>query len=161
MHKLRKISDARYDEHRKGVFRKVHFLNVTRTWPYGDATIHAIYSSHVVEHLSLRGARRCFAESFRCLKTDGILRLAVPDLDKLIRTYQPQHALDWATSFFEAKEPREKNMHHFMYNIESISALLREAGFSNVTRYDYQQGNCPEVERLDNRPESLFVEAVK
>jgi hypothetical protein len=40
--------------------------------------------------------------------------------------------------------------------------LLREAGFSEVQRCRYREGRCPDLDRLDNRPEeTLFMEAVK
>jgi hypothetical protein len=48
-----------------------------------------------------------------------------------------------------------------MYNFESLRSLLAAAGFSDVTRRSYRQGVCPDLDRLDNRPASLFVEAVK
>ena len=161
LHKAGKIPDKRHDEHRQGVFKKIRYLNVTKNWPYAEGFLDAIYSSHVVEHLPLRGAERCFAESLRCLRPDGILRIAVPDLDTLIRDYDPAHALNWAIHFFEAKEQHEKNMHHFMYNFESIKTLLLKTGFSDVVRCEYRQGRCPDVEKLDNRPASLFIEAFK
>lgn len=69
--------------------------------------------------------------------------------------------MDWAINLFEANERSEKNMHHFMYNFESLRALLLSVGFTDVHRRDYQQGVCPDVEKLDNRPGSLFVEAIK
>jgi hypothetical protein len=46
-----------------------------------------------------------------------------------------------------------------MYNFESLKQLLQEAGFNRVLRRDYREGECPDVKHLDNRPESLFVEA--
>ena len=52
-------------------------------------------------------------------------------------------------------------MHHFMYNSLSLARLMRECGFSEVSQQSYRVGKCPDIERLDNRPESLFMEAVK
>jgi len=121
----------------------------------------AIVSSHVLEHLPLHGARQCLSECHRCLAPGGVLRIAVPDLDAAIAEYQPHAAYAWATGLFEADQPSEKNMHHFMYNFETLRGLLASAGFAEVTRRSYRQGVCPDLERLDNRPAWLFVEAVK
>lgn len=161
MHKAGKMTDERLKEHRQGVYRKIHYLNVTKPWSYSNEMFKAIYSSHVLEHLPLHGAKNCLAESYRCLQPGGVLRISVPDLDAQIRNYDPNRSMDWAINLFEANERSEKNMHHFMYNFESLRTLLKSAGFSQVTRRDYQQGDCPDVEKLDNRRESLFVEAVK
>ena len=161
LHKARRMTDERYREHRRGVFRRVNYLNVSRRWPYSTNSFEAIFSSHVLEHLPLHGARVCAGESYRCLQPGGVLRLSVPDLDAHIREFVPARAFDWAVNFFEAGETSEKNMHHFMYNFDSLSQLLKEAGFPRVVRREHQQGDCPDVERLDNRPGSLFVEAFK
>lgn len=161
MHKLGIMSDARYAEHRRGAFKRVRYHDVTKKWPFNDESFEAIYSSHVLEHLTLRGARICLTESYRCLKKGGVLRILVPDLDAYINDYDPKTALQWATNLFEANELKEKNMHHFMYNFESLRTLIKSAGFGDVIRQDYQSGMCPDVKMLDNRPGSLCVEAIK
>jgi hypothetical protein len=48
-----------------------------------------------------------------------------------------------------------------MYNFDSLRGLLQAVGFAQVTRHSYRQGACPDLDRLDNRPASLFVEAIK
>jgi SAM-dependent methyltransferase len=161
LHKLNGISDGRYAEHRAGIFKRLKYLNVACPWPTSSDTFDAIYSSHVLEHLPLRGAKVCLAESFRCLKKGGILRISVPDLDKQIADYKPENAADWAVNLFEANETSEKNMHHYMYNYHSLSSMMHEAGFKIVMRRGFREGECPDVGDLDNRPESLFVEALK
>lgn len=161
MHKLGKMSDERFEEHRQGIFRKTRYLNVTKPWGYPAGSFEAISSSHVLEHLPLQGAKICLAESYRCLRQGGVLRISVPDLDVYIRNFVQDRSLDWAINLFEANELSEKNMHHFMYNFESLRTLLQSAGFSQVIRQEFQKGMCPDVEKLDNRPASLFVEAIK
>lgn len=161
LHKIGKLSSHRLTEHRNGIYKKIHYLNVAKSWRYADGQFDAIYSSHVLEHLPLHAARVCLAESYRCLQSGGVLRISVPDLDALVADYDPSRAMAWATGCFEANERSEKNMHHFMYNFSSLSELLQAAGFSRIERQTHKAGLCPDVEMLDNRPESLFVEAIK
>ena len=52
-----------------------------------DGSVDAIYSSHLIEHLSPRFALRFLQEGFRVLKPGGVLRLATPDLEKLAFEY--------------------------------------------------------------------------
>lgn len=161
MHRMGKMPDERLNEHKSGIFKKVNYLNVSKPWPYASNSFEAIYSSHVLEHLPLRAAKQCLSEGYRCLRDEGVIRISVPDLDALIHEYDSSRSMDWAINFFEANERSEKNMHHFMYNFESLESLLKSVGFSKVSRQDYRQGACPDVEKLDNRPGSLFVEAIK
>ena len=46
-----------------------------------------VYSSHVLEHLNMESARRLLSEKYRVLKPGGCLRVVVPDLEKIARTY--------------------------------------------------------------------------
>jgi hypothetical protein len=161
LHKIGKIPASRYQDYQRGAFRKLRYLNVGKPWPFADDTAEAIFSSHVVEHLSLHSARVCVRNAYRVLKKDGVLRIVVPDLDKYIAEYRSDTAYEWAREVYEADNTSEKNMHHFMYNCESMTRLMREAGFSDVRRVSYRAGRCPDIDQLDNRPDSLFMEAVK
>jgi hypothetical protein len=85
----------------------------------------------------------------------------VPDLDKLIRSYDPAEPDVCLQSIFQDGKGMEKNSHHWHYNYYSLKTLLLSLGFSRVERCEFQVGMCPDIEKLDNRPESLFVEAYK
>ena len=88
------------------------------------------------------------------------MRIAVPDLDAEIIEYDPARSMDWAIKFFEASDDFPGRMHHFMYNFESLKGLLKSVGFHDVFRREFGEGVCPDAEKLDNRPASLFVEAI-
>jgi hypothetical protein len=51
--------------------------------------------------------------------------------------------------------------HWWHYNARSLEALLRRIGFGEVVQCEYRQGRCPDLERIDNRPGSLFMEGVR
>ena len=46
-----------------------------------------VYHSHLLEHFSKCDARKLLKECFRVLKTGGVIRIAVPDLEKIAREY--------------------------------------------------------------------------
>jgi hypothetical protein len=48
-----------------------------------------------------------------------------------------------------------------MYNASSLGERLRRAGFREVRRCEYRQGRCPDVERIETRQWSLFMEGMK
>ena len=82
---VRLLPEHRFRQHREGIFAKLRYLNVTRRFPFRDATFDCVYSSHMLEHLDPRDANHCLKESRRVLKQGGVLRVAVPDLDQVVR----------------------------------------------------------------------------
>ena len=53
--------------------------------PLADGTVGVVYTSHMLEHLDCLEARRFLTEILRVLAPGGIVRVAVPDLARLIR----------------------------------------------------------------------------
>lgn len=62
-------------------------VDITNGLPFSSDSVDACYSSHVLEHLDKNGARDMLAECFRVLKSGGVVRLAVPDLEGIAREY--------------------------------------------------------------------------
>lgn len=155
------LSRQRYQQHRRGVFRAIRYLDCTKKFPYANDTFDYVCSSHLLEHLYPRQASFCLSEIHRILKKGGIVRVAVPDLDRMIADYDAQHPEEFLESVFEAKQKRDKNKHHWHYNEISLAKLLNQVGFREVYRCQFGQGRCADVTLIDNRPESLFMEAVK
>lgn len=65
----------------------VLLLDVTRGLPFENSSIDVCYSSHVLEHLDRNAATAFVKESFRVLRSGGVIRLAVPDLEQIAREY--------------------------------------------------------------------------
>jgi len=55
--------------------------------PYADGAADAVYHSHTLEHLDRSIVPAVFAEARRVLKSGGIHRIVVPDLERLGRDY--------------------------------------------------------------------------
>jgi predicted SAM-dependent methyltransferase len=55
--------------------------------PYPNNTFDAVYSSHMIEHLSRDAGGRFVQEVFRVLKPGGVVRLLTPDLERMAREY--------------------------------------------------------------------------
>lgn len=159
--RMGRISDGRYEQHRCGVFRFVRYMNVAKRFPYPDDYFRAVFSSHLLEHLYPCDAQLCLSEILRTLHPGGVCRTVVPDLDMCVKRYNPKEPDVFLKRLFEPSD-RQKNTHHWLYNAESLIALLLRIGFRRAYRCDYQEGLCPDLDTLDNRPEiSLYVEAIK
>lgn len=55
--------------------------------PFADNTFDAVYHSHVLEHLPKAEAPAFLEDCLRVLKPGGVLRIAVPDLERICRLY--------------------------------------------------------------------------
>lgn len=66
---------------------KVLSIDIVNGLPFPSGFATACYSSHVLEHFDVDGARHLVAECFRVLGSGGVIRLVVPDLETLAREY--------------------------------------------------------------------------
>ena len=61
--------------------------NLRKGIPFGDETFDVVYHSNVIEHFSKEEAPVFIKECQRVLKSNGVLRIAYPDLESLIYQY--------------------------------------------------------------------------
>ena len=68
--------------------------------PFSDSSFEVVYHSHLLEHFPRTAGRGLIQECFRVLKPGGILRVAVPDLERIARHYLAtlERALEGAES---------------------------------------------------------------
>jgi len=138
------------------------FHNLSYGIPLPDNSVDYLYSSHMLEHLFREDAERLLGEAFRVLKRGGRIRICVPDLEYAISLYQQGEKEQALGFFFMTSKAGYLGRHLYMYDFELIESLLKKAGFTQVDRCAYQDGQVPDIALLDNRPEqTLFVEASK
>jgi predicted SAM-dependent methyltransferase len=232
--------------------------NILNGLPFGESEFEVVYHSHVLEHFRQPDGKKFIEECYRVLKPEGIIRIAIPDLEKIVRTYLQKldgalagnagDAIDYQWIMLElydqtmrdrsggairtyleqeqipnegfvfsqvGEEARilrnylmqQKNrndfktkmktmirqvkdllkripfyryytlgkfrnsgeIHYWMYDRYSLSALLKEVGFTNVTVQQATTSSIPDwnMYELDARngithkPDSLFIEAKK
>jgi len=162
LYKLGLMTIERYEQHVHGVFSMLEYLNLCKPLPYADNTASAIFSSHVLEHLFIDEVLNLISECHRVLRPGGICRVVVPDLEKIISLYNSDDPRKFIADIYEVTTRRAvKNSHHCAFTGAFLSSLFTQAGFSKCLVLSYRVGNCPDIELLDNRPESLFFEAIK
>ena len=61
--------------------------DLRRRIPFEDSAVDVAYLSHLLEHLEKKEAQVLLEECFRVLRRGGIIRVAVPDLEQIVRTY--------------------------------------------------------------------------
>jgi predicted SAM-dependent methyltransferase len=86
LRRLRILSNDRY-EHLCEIDRDVILWDLRRGIPFPDRTFDAVYHSHFLEHIPREAAAGFLAECHRVLKPGGTLRIAVPDLHRILTSY--------------------------------------------------------------------------
>jgi len=102
------LGRQRYEQYKQGVFNAVKYLNVTKKFPYADATFDCIFSSHLLEHLYPYQTIFCIKETFRVLRKGGVVGIGVPDLDKIVQNYDSKHPENFLEAIFESKQKYNK-----------------------------------------------------
>jgi predicted SAM-dependent methyltransferase len=155
--------------------RDIRHADAARRIPHRDGSVDALYASHMLEHLD-RAEARCFlAECRRVLRPGGILRLAVPDLRHAAWQYLRLSDGDGFLRHlqFDLDKPRGPverlhrlltggRGHHWMYDRESLVALVEGAGFAEVELMEEGRTRIPEPGGLDlgeREADSLCLEA--
>jgi len=162
LYKLKLMTTERFLEHKQGMFNDLHYLDLTKPLPYSSDSVEAIFSSHVLEHLFMDEVEKLIPEMFRILKPGGVCRIVVPDLEKIVSLYNPEDPREFLTDMFEiSSRGAVKNQHHCGFTGKFLTKLATESGFTKCSVEKFQTGICPDLDKLDNRPESLFFEAVK
>ncbi len=147
-------------------------LDVRKGLPFDDNSVDFIYNEHLLEHLTLEEGKKGLSEFHRCLKKEGVLRIAMPDLDWTIQQYDKDFKNeDWFPGpgyEFVKTKGMAINMafywwgHKYLYNEEDLRNLFRKAGFTNVTRCEWNKSDHVELSGLETRKESiLIIEAEK
>lgn len=158
-----KLDDHKYRMHRNGQFRALKYLDLTKPLPFADASVTAVFSSHVFEHLFRVEIERLVVEIHRVLMPGGVCRVVVPDLERVVAHYDPAAPERFLSTIFEA-DTRDavKNGHHWGFTGASLKKLFNACGFATAEVVRFREGRCPDIGVLDNRPdESVFFEAVK
>ncbi len=154
LHVMGKMTDERLKEHELGVFRRLRYLDITRPLPFENASVAAVFSSHVFEHLFMDEVYRLVEEIHRVLAPGGVCRVVVPDLEKIVSAFDPNSPDRFIHDIYEVSERKAvKNSHHCGFTKASLVRIFRAAGFSKAEALTYQVGACPDVKVLDNRPD--------
>ena len=121
-----------------------------------------MFSSHVFEHLFTDEVERLVKELYRIMIPGGVCRVIVPDLEKIVTLYEPADPEEFLLQIFEVGErSKVRSAHHTGFTGASLASLFKRNGFRRTAVEDFQQGECPDIKFLDNRPGSLFFEAFK
>ncbi len=170
-------------------FRRGEFLVFPDNVKYGDiiqglpiapGTCAGIYCAHVLEHLALNDMRIALRNTHQYLRTGGIFRFVLPDLERLARNYledsNDRAAMDFMEQSYLGTKTRPRGLkgfvrsyfgnssHLWMWDFKSMTRELKDAGFIRIRRAEF--GDCEDdrfrdVEELQRWEGCLGIECRK
>jgi len=157
--------------------KEIEHGNMIKGLPIKDHSVEVLYSSHMLEHLDCAGAGMFCAEAFRLLKPGGRIRIAVPDLKKMISNYQELGDADEFVKLTYMCVPSPRTLaqrlrflfvgprhHQWMYDGSSLVKLLENHGFVRaeiVPPGETRITGHGELNLRERHEASVYVEAEK
>ncbi len=102
--------------------------DVTRGIPFAEEQFNAVYHSHVLEHLKPEQGRQLIAECFRVLRPNGVLRIVVPDLERIAWLYLETHQQAWTGD-------EASSVDYNWMKLELLDQLVREKSGGRMGKY--------------------------
>lgn len=112
----------------------VHYAqDIANLGNFTDESVDLIYASHCLEHFEYLKTESILAEWHRVLKYGGILRLSVPDFDKLLEIYN-NHGCDPETILppLMGGQNNKYNYHLTVLNSVNLNRMLGKVGFKSM-----------------------------
>jgi glycosyltransferase involved in cell wall biosynthesis/predicted SAM-dependent methyltransferase len=118
--------------------------DVTKGLPFDSSSINLISSSHLLEHISRADGFKFLQECFRVMKSNGVIRIAIPDAyrisygysgapDSFKEIYKENVGVQVAEDDTEAFWNFMTAGHVTAYKADDVVRKLKEVGFIDVT----------------------------
>ena len=117
--------------------------DITGGLPFASGEFDAIYHSHLLEHLERNRAILFLRECFRVLKGKGVIRVVVPDLERIARGY-----LHWLEAAVNGVAQAEANYDWVM--LELLDQMVRTRSGGDMVAY-LQSGKTRNFEFVKER----------
>jgi SAM-dependent methyltransferase len=142
-------------------------LDVTKPLPLADASVEAIFTEHMVEHLTYKESLALMCECARVLRPGGVIRIVVPDFERYVRSYMDGDDFiktvraGVATPLLGLATIAYGYSHRSIWDAETLTSLLRHVGLvGGKSRFGESRIKpCPDTKARELG--SLYVEAVK
>ncbi len=121
----------------------IDFLsNIDKLDMFQDGYANLIYASHCLEYFDREEVVEVLKEWKRVLAPGGTLRLAVPNLEALIKVYSKSGDINKIVGPLYGKWSigKGKSIYHkTVYDLNSLSEILNKAGFEQINEWDWKE----------------------
>src|SRR5262245_12817174 len=102
-----------------------------REW--ADNSVDEIRASHILEHFSHREIEGVLSDWVRALKPGGLLRVAVPDFDYIVKAYSNGHRDDpLIQGYLFGGQTDENDFHKALFDKGRLQVLLEQMGLVEI-----------------------------
>tara|TARA_B100001758_G_scaffold2877_1_gene2340 strand:+ start:6242 stop:6781 length:540 start_codon:yes stop_codon:yes gene_type:complete len=144
--------------------------------PFEENSVDIIYASHVFEYFDRKEADIILQKWKKCLKKNGILRLAVPNFEVYSKLYSDgKITLEQCLGPLYGKWEMTKTKtiyHKTTYDFINLKNVLQKNGFKNIKLWDwkkvehsniddYSQSYIPHMDKINGTLMSLNVQCIK
>lgn len=148
------------------------YLDAAKPFPLPDGVLSYVFSEHLIEHLSYRDGLMMLRECYRTLKPGGKVRIATPDLLKLVGLFQTPRT-DAMRNYVDGKLkapywPERLPLtvspecvilnyelksfgHQFVYDPRTLRDSLERAGFQDVKQFVSGESDDLQLKGLEVR----------
>jgi len=154
-------------------FSHIHYIikDISNLNIFPDNSADLIYACHLAEHLEQTELKHSLLEWKRILKKGGILRLSVPDFDKIVKIYESSNRdINAIAGALLGGQDYKFNFHYNVFNSEKLSGALLDAGFTSTQYWDpfscdyhaFEDWSSKEITASGKKYQiSLNIEAIK
>lgn len=148
-------------------------LDLREELPFPSNVASFVYSEHLFEHLEYPAeAKRFVSEVHRVLQPGGTFSIVVPDASKALNAYADRSDPFFSEnrrlrSYLARENPtlmhhvnytfRADGQHKYAYDEETLGQVLRDAGFVDVGRREFD----PDLDSARRRGHSLYMRGIK
>ncbi|PSO58331.1 MAG: hypothetical protein BRC36_18145 [Cyanobacteria bacterium QH_2_48_84] len=165
--------------------QSVKFGDLVKCLKIADSSCDLVFASHIIEHLYLSDFSAALENIHSYLKTGGVLRIIVPDLEKCIATYTTRKQDEaWSAKaahefmnesclgrtetrnslYKRLVEVFSNSKHQWMWDEPSLLDALAQQGFKNIRQRDYGEWSDQRFEafeKQDRHWNAICMEATK
>lgn len=151
----------------------LYLCDFNRPLPFEANVFDFIFTEHVLEHFDFSHGQKLLAECHRILKPGGILRVIVPDGEKILKSYfdnpafiirykecSSNQAMEAVNAWFY-----QRYEHQTIYDSAYLSYALLQANFTTAQKEEFQTSHHIQHDLLLDDPkyqwESLYMDARK
>jgi len=164
--------------------KNAKYGNILKSLPgISENSCDAVFSSHVLEHISLISCRLALKNTYKILKPDGVFRVIIPDLwpcvEKYIKEYKQEEtsaSINFINCTMMGTEKRlygfkafmkanyGSEAHLWMWDKYSFAEEIKKVGFKSVKPYSFTDKKDKMFELVEEEErfrDSLAFEAIK
>lgn len=163
--------------------------NLVNAFPFERESLDYAYSEHFLEHLDEVDGFNFMVNCYNSLKQNGVLRLSLPSLDKILHMYNDydnqKHKNIWFSKFrnkeqflnfvmfgesstaeiikFHNHIHSTNDGHKYLYSKQDLFEKLYKCGFSQVYEVEKNESSFLELKDLETRESlnDITIEAIK